>query len=51
MEIENFNKADRASHKEKYDIDKQQHELLGDTVTGVRRAPETISYFRNPTIR
>ena len=35
----------------KYDIDKQQHELLGDTVTGVRRAPETISYFRNPTIR
>jgi len=51
MEAQDLEKADEAGDKEEYDIDKEHHEVLQDTLTGDWETLETIGHFTNPSLR
>ena len=51
MEAKNLEKADEAGDKVEYEIDREHHNVLRETLTGGWEELETIGHFTNPSLR
>ena len=48
MESEELEKAEKSGDEEKFDIDREHHEVLGECLEGEWRKLETIGHLTNP---
>lgn len=48
MESEDLEKAEKSGDKEKFDIDREHHEVLEECLTGGWERLETIGHLKNP---
>lgn len=51
MEAEDLDVANAAGDKEEYEINREHHEVLRETLTGGWERLETIGHFINPSLR